>query len=94
MGRRVIITLDEIDRTGLIREAYRIDGITAAECRTIFLDWALKLSEGTDTADAIRLLLSHYQPEAPDHPMTAVLAEGLGRAEAPRRRGGWRARSR
>ena len=34
---------DENDPKGLIFEAYRIDGITLPECRTIFLDWALSL---------------------------------------------------
>ena len=32
---------DENDPKGLISEAYNIDGITAGECRSIFLDWAL-----------------------------------------------------
>ena len=36
-------TLDDIDKSGLIREAYRIDGITPPECRSIFVDWAIKL---------------------------------------------------
>ncbi len=86
------MTLAEIDKTGLIREAYRIEGIGPAECRTIFLDWAIKLPDGVDQTDAIRVLLAEYQPGAPDHPMSVVLAEGLGRAEARRRRGGFRGR--
>jgi len=84
----------EIDRKGLIREAYRIEGITAAECRTIFLDWALSLPEGADSTSALRLLLDRYGADAPDHPMTAVLTEGLAAADRPRRRGGWRGRER
>jgi len=32
---------DARDPRGLIREAYKIDGITASQCRSIFLDWAL-----------------------------------------------------
>ena len=91
-GTRIAMTLDEIDKTGLIREAYRIEGIGPGECRTIFLDWAIKLPDGLDQKDAIRLLLAEYQPGAPDHPMSAVLTEGLGQMAAPRRRGGFRGR--
>jgi len=80
------MTLDEIDRTGLIREAYRIDGITAPECRSIFVDWALKLPAGTPEAAAIRLLLDTYGE--PGHPMTAVLTDGLRPARPATRRGG------
>ena len=40
---------DPLDPKGLIREAYRIDGITAGECRSIFLDWALSLPDGQDS---------------------------------------------
>ncbi len=84
------MTLDEIDRSGLIREAYRIEGITAPECRSIFVDWALKLPEGVAPAEAIRLLLASYGTEG--HPMTAVLTEGISAPAAPRRRGGRAAR--
>jgi hypothetical protein len=31
------------DPKGLIFEAFRIDGITDAECRSIFVDWALSV---------------------------------------------------
>lgn len=81
------------DPKALIREAYAIEGITAGECRTVFLDWAL--GTGTDDPrDVIARLLAHYGPSAPDHPMTAVLNEAMAQAEAPRRRGGWRSRPR
>ncbi len=83
-----------VDPKGLIHEAYRIDGITAAECRSIFLDWALSLPEGQETGAALRLLLDRYGAAAPDHPMTPVLREGLTSVAAPRRRGGWRPRPR
>jgi len=76
------MTEDEVDPGGLIRESYRIDGITDAECRSIFLDWALKLSPGIVHADAIADLLARHG--APGHPMTAVLRQGL---ETPRRTG-------
>ncbi|TDE40727.1 hypothetical protein [Antarcticimicrobium sediminis] len=84
----------EVDRKGLIREAYRIAGITAPECRSIFLDWALSLPEGEDSAAALRLLLDSYGVAAPDHPMTQVLNDGLAGSGRPRRRGGWRSRTR
>lgn len=85
---------DDNDHKGLILEAYRIEGITPAECRTVFLDWALSLPMEKDTATTIRLLLAQYGEDAPDHPMTAVLREGLVGMAAPRRRGGWRSRPR
>lgn len=88
------MTLDDIDRIGLIREAYRIEGIGAPECRSIFLDWAIRLPQDMAPDAAIRHLLETYAADAPDHPMTQVLTEGLASAAAPRRRGGWRARPR
>ena len=44
---------DPNDHKGLIREAYRIDGITLPECRSIFLDWALSLPAERDQALAL-----------------------------------------
>ncbi|MEP2921109.1 MAG: hypothetical protein ABJN72_08295 [Sulfitobacter sp.] len=81
------------DPKGLIFEAYRIDGITKPECRTIFLDWALSLTQGRDTHAALRSLLAVYGQDAA-HPMTDVLTEGLHTIATPRRRGGWRSRKR
>ncbi len=81
------MTLDEIDPTGLIREAYQIDGISPAECRSIFVDWAIKLPAGVVPQTAIARLLEAH-PGADDHPMTAVLREGLTASPTPRRRGG------
>ncbi|MFV0473623.1 MAG: hypothetical protein ACK5MQ_05375 [Pikeienuella sp.] len=78
----------DLDPRALILEAYRIEGIGAADCRTIFFDWALGVAPERDMAADAMALLAHYEPAAPDHPMTAVLREG---AEAPpprRRRGG------
>ncbi len=88
------MTLDDIDRIGLIREAYRIEGIGPPECRSIFLDWAIRLPQDFAPDAAIRLLLESYGVGAPDHPMTQVLTDGLAGAAAPRRRGGWRSRAR
>lgn len=85
---------DALDHKGLILEAYRIDGITEGECRSIFLDWALSLPETQDTRATIEALLARYAPENPEHPMTKVLRQGLESAQAPRRRGGWRSRPR
>ena len=85
---------DPVDPKGLIREAYRIDGITEGECRSIFLDWALSLPDGTDSRALLPEVIARYGADLPDHPMTGVLQAGLQAAERPRRRGGWRSRSR
>jgi hypothetical protein len=85
---------DAEDPKGLIFESYRIEGITKAECRTIFLDWALSLPLEQDTGAALAILLDRYQPAHPDHPMSEVMNEGLSTMTAPRRRGGWRSRPR
>ncbi|MEO0936830.1 MAG: hypothetical protein AAFY38_01605 [Pseudomonadota bacterium] len=82
------------DPKGLILEAYRIDGIGKPECRSIFLDWALSLPDGQDPQAAITRLLETHGHGAEEHPMSAVLREGLSRLSAPRRRGGWRSRPR
>jgi len=59
--------MEALDARGLIRESYRIDGIGAAECRSIFLDWALGLPDGADPEEARAGVLAHYEPEFPDH---------------------------
>jgi hypothetical protein len=80
------------DPRGLIREAYRIDDIGMMECRSIFFDWALSRPDD-DEGTAISALLVDYGADAPDHPMTAVLREGLAGAARPSgRRGGRRGR--
>ena len=77
---------DPNDHKGLIREAYRIEGITLPECRSIFLDWALSLPEDRDQQQALTELHSRAirRSQAADHPMTQVLAEGLQAAQAPK----------
>ncbi len=90
MGRRMM-RADEVDPKGLMREAYRIEGITESECRSIFMDWALGLP-AVDPHEAIRVMLATYCAAAPDHPMTRVLTAGLVPADTPRRRGGRAAR--
>lgn len=80
--------LEQADPRGLIREAYRIEGIGAEECRSIFLDWALGLPVELSTARALKRLIAEYGGAAPDHPMTAILRAGLEAQPSPRRRGG------
>lgn len=75
-----------LDPGGLIAEAYRMEGIGTSECRSIFLDWALKQATGPDPRPAIAALLARHAAVAPDHPMTAVLTEGLAPTPTPRRR--------
>ncbi|MCC5984289.1 MAG: hypothetical protein JJU40_16095 [Rhodobacteraceae bacterium] len=85
--------LQTADPKGLIRESYRIDGITDAECRSILIDWALSLPAGADPDSALTRLLAEYGATAPDHPMTALLRAGLApRAVGGARRGGRNAR--
>lgn len=85
---------EEPDSKGLIREAYRIEGITEGECRSIFLDWALSLPAEAEPRSAIEALLARHAPAPEGHPMTKVLREGLAEGLTPRRRGGARSRSR
>lgn len=84
--------VSEIDVSDLIGESYRIDGIIVGECRSIFLDWALKLPAAFDQAAAIALLVETYADRAPDHPMSSVLREALVPAAPAGRRGGYRRR--
>ncbi len=82
--------MTEADPKGLIREAFRIEGIGEAECRSIFLDWALSLPAGADPRALILRLLEEHVDAA--HPMVRVLREGLEAPRPPRRRGGRAAR--
>lgn len=79
---------DPADPRGLIRESYRIDGIGAPECRSIFLDWAIGVPVGEDSGAHIRRLLGTYGADHVDHPMTQVLKEALSASPSARRRGG------
>ena len=79
----------EDDPKGLIREAYRMEGIGAPECRSIFLDWALSVP-GDDQRERIVRLLDRYGDEG--HPMTGVLREALDAPARTGRRGGRAAR--
>jgi len=81
------------DPKGLIREAFAIDGITAPECRSIFLDWALGVPASRETTDEVHALIAHYEPEvASAHPMMETLRAALQEVGPPRRRGGRKGR--
>lgn len=74
-----------VDPRGLISEAYRME-IGPEDCRAIFFDWALghPAAVGREEVEA---LLAHYGPGHPEHPMTAVLREGVDELpQGPRRR--------
>ena len=81
-----------LDPKGVIRESYRIDGISEPECRSIFLDWAIGVPAGADPREYIRELLALHAGDGADHPMTRVLNAGLAAPERTGRRGGRRAR--
>lgn len=83
--------LDASDPKGLIRESYRIEGITAGECRSVFMDWALSLPVGAEFKQALARLITTYADPDPDHPMSAVLHEGVSMPEGEARRRGGRA---
>ncbi len=85
---------DEIDPRALIAESYRIDGITAGECRSIFLDWALGAPDGEAALAQITQLVTRHEQAHPDHPMTKVLKGALAVPTRTGRRGGARARRR
>ncbi|SMX32033.1 hypothetical protein [Octadecabacter ascidiaceicola] len=81
---------DDLDPKGLIEESYKIEGISTAECRSIFLDWALSY-QGV-SAVGIAALLARHGLGTDHHPMTITLREGLLAPHAPKRRGGRRGR--
>lgn len=83
---------DPHDPKGLIRESFRIEGITAGECRSIFWDWALSMPVGYDAKPEVEALLVKYAGEPADHPMKAVLSQALTASGEPKRRGGRAAR--
>ena len=70
-----------------------MDNIDEKECRTIFLDWVINTRPGDDIPTMLHGFMKEYGEAAPEHPMTRVIREGLGRPGQPRgRRGGasWR----
>ncbi|KPQ08369.1 MAG: hypothetical protein HLUCCA12_00760 [Rhodobacteraceae bacterium HLUCCA12] len=82
---------DPDDPKGLIRESYRIEGIGDGECRSILIDWALSIEASRDQAEALARLHARYGPQAPDHPMTRLMAQTAGAPTAPAGRRGGRA---
>jgi hypothetical protein len=76
------------DPKGLIRESYNIEGISAPECRSILLDWALSVPQDANHPGLIQALLDRYGAAHPKHPMTVTLQAGLVAPDAPKRRGG------
>ena len=80
--------LSEADPKGLVRESYLIEGITAGECRSILLDWALSLPVGAQTRPPLERLIAEYAVAAPDHPMSVEMHHGLAAPTTPFRRGG------
>ena len=80
--------IEDADPKGLIRESYRIDGITLPECKTIFFDWAIQILVSASPADHIEFCISYYGVDLPDHPMTSVLKSALKPSPKIRRRGG------
>ena len=69
-----------LDPRGLIREAYRIEGIGPEDCRSIFFDWAMGLAPGIDPGEAAATLRGVYAASADDHPMTVLLDEAIRQA--------------
>ena len=66
------------DPKALIRESYRIEGISAPECRAIFFDWALSLPAGEDTKAHLEVLLVRHAADAPDHAADHAHAQRIG----------------
>lgn len=83
---------DAADPRGLIYEAYRIEGIGEAQCRSIFLDWAIGVPAGENEVAHIRDLLERHGSVQPEHPMTGVLRDALEAPKGTGRRGGARGR--
>ncbi len=78
---------DPFDPKGLIRDSFSIDNITEAECRSIFLDWALSIESELSFEEVIARLLSRHKDKPTDHPMHKVLSAGLQKPPKPVRRG-------
>ena len=69
----------EGDPRGLMYEAYRMEGITSEDCRSIFFDWALGLKSELNPIEALTIIYSVYAEKNPGHPMNLVLEEGLSK---------------
>lgn len=78
---------NDLDPKGLIKDSYLIEGISASECRSIFLDWALSSLPQPDIKEQISGLLQKYASNAPLHPMTQILKDALQHPPKNKRRG-------
>ena len=85
-------TKDTYDPIGLIKESYAIYGITKEQCRSIFLDWALKVPYDASTAEYAKKLYDLYAAQFPDHAMTDLLKSAKEALETKKHRKGRRAR--
>jgi hypothetical protein len=84
---------DPIDPRGLMNDAFKIEGITASECRSIFLDWVLGVPADRDIRTEVAALVAQYASQSdPPHPMMITLTAALTDAKQPRRRGGRQSR--
>ena len=86
---------DPDDPKGLIREAYRIEGISEPECRSIFMDWALSSQSAEDARPVIAELLAPLRcghAGSPDVEGPARGARCASKGPPPRRSGGTRFR--
>ncbi|MCI4663937.1 MAG: hypothetical protein MRY74_04375 [Neomegalonema sp.] len=70
---------DQIDPRNLITEAFRMEGLSIEQCRSIFLDWALGLPEEIDATACVAALIKRHGDAPQDHPMLTVLKEGTTR---------------
>ncbi len=87
--------LSVLDPKGLFKDVYIMEGITAGECRSVFLDWAISRKDDVDEKTALKVLHDTYALAEPDHPMSEVLRAALAAGQKkPRRRGGAMARVR
>ena len=62
------------DPRGLIADALELEGLSIAEYRSIFLDWALGTEIDSDIRLLARELHAQYVVEHPDHPIVELLA--------------------
>jgi len=77
-----------LDPRGLIADAYKMEGISPPECRSIFLDWALEPREAGELRAAAQALAKQFS-HLPNHPMSVILKEAaIELTTAPKRRGG------
>ncbi len=84
-GGAEFVTENPHDPRGLIAEAFRMEELTPAECRTIFLDWAISVPQD-DLTQSASYLLEFYSQTNSAHPMLEVLAEVERPASKPKRR--------